>query len=88
MLAKKTLRLCKKYNALLIINDHIDWVYNLEKLTQDNIGLHLGQADATLEEARATLRKNTHIGITCHNSIPMALQAQELGANYVAFGCY
>jgi thiamine-phosphate pyrophosphorylase len=75
------LRLCKRYGALLLINDNVE----LARSTGAH-GVHLGQDDMPITEARALLGKGAVIGITCHNSLPLALQAERDGADYVAFG--
>jgi len=73
--------LCLSYNCQLIIND--DPV--LAK-TCDAAGVHLGQADGNLADARELLGCNAIIGSTCHNSLELASIAAKLGADYLAFG--
>jgi len=51
-------------------------------------GVHLGQSDGTIKEAREILGKDTTIGVTCHNSTHLGLVAAEQGADYVAFGAF
>ena len=74
-------KLCKALNAQLIINDDI----NLAKHCGAH-GVHLGQGDTEILEARAELGNTACIGITCHDSIELAEAAQAGGASYVAFG--
>ena len=50
-------------------------------------GAHLGQEDGDHAEARRLLREGT-LGITCHDSRHLAMEAGELGADYVAFGAF
>ncbi|MFH5925124.1 thiamine phosphate synthase [Roseomonas xinghualingensis] len=50
-------------------------------------GAHLGQEDGDHEKARALLKDAT-LGITCHASRHLAMQAGEMGADYVAFGAF
>ena len=50
-------------------------------------GVHIGQEDATYEEARAVLSEGI-IGVTCHDSRHLAMEAAEAGADYVAFGAF
>lgn len=73
--------LCKRYQAILIINDDI----NLAQQVQAD-GVHIGQTDVSIVDARRQLGPKMIIGVSCHNSIDLALQAQEQGASYVAFG--
>jgi len=65
---------------LFIINDYLD----VAKLV-DSDGLHLGQADTSIEIARRVLGKDKIIGISCH-SLKQALQAQSRGADYISIG--
>ena len=80
-IARQLKSLCDQYQAWLIINDSIQ----LAKLA-DAHGLHIGQNDTDLQEARALLGQNAIIGVSCYNDLNRAQQMQELGANYVAFG--
>jgi thiamine-phosphate pyrophosphorylase len=50
-------------------------------------GAHLGQSDGDHAAAR-TLLKDRILGITCHASRHLAMEAGELGADYVAFGAF
>jgi len=51
-------------------------------------GVHIGQEDASYEEARSIVGDKAIIGITCHDSRHMAIVAAEKGADYVAFGAF
>lgn len=51
-------------------------------------GVHIGQSDAPLKEARKILGPAGIIGVTCHNSRHLAMEAGEAGADYVAFGAF
>jgi len=51
-------------------------------------GLHLGQGDGDVREARGELGAEMQIGVTCHNSRHLAMEAGEAGADYVAFGAF
>ena len=51
-------------------------------------GVHLGQDDGTVEEARQRLGREAQIGVTCHDSRHLAMEASEGGADYVAFGAF
>lgn len=73
--------LCDQYQAWLIINDSIE----LAKLSHAH-GLHIGQQDSDLQQARAQLGPNAIIGVSCYNDLSRAQQVQAQGANYVAFG--
>ncbi|HQQ63665.1 MAG TPA: thiamine phosphate synthase [Pseudomonadales bacterium] len=79
--ATDLLQLCRQHDAILLVNDNLALA---EKIGAD--GVHLGQEDMSLAEARQALGNNAIIGITCHNSLTLAQQAQAGSANYVAFG--
>jgi thiamine-phosphate pyrophosphorylase len=51
-------------------------------------GVHVGQSDASLAEARKIMGANATIGVTCHDSLHLAMEAAEGGADYVAFGAF
>jgi thiamine-phosphate pyrophosphorylase len=51
-------------------------------------GVHIGQEDATYDEARRLLGPDRIIGVTCHASRHLAIEAAEAGADYVAFGAF
>lgn len=83
--ARALLELCRKHNAPLIINDHIELCLDL-----DADGLHLGATDidmhGDLAQARCRLGANRILGVSCYNRFELAQQAKEQGADYVAFG--
>jgi thiamine-phosphate pyrophosphorylase len=51
-------------------------------------GVHIGQSDASLAEARRIMGPDAMIGVTCHDSRELAMEAAEAGADYVAFGAF
>ena len=51
-------------------------------------GVHVGQSDASLTEARKIMGPDAMIGVTCHDSLHLAMEAAEGGADYVAFGAF
>lgn len=70
-------------NVAVILNDRPDLA---AKLGCD--GVHVGQGDATLAEARRLVGKDRMVGVTCHDSLHLAMEAAEGGADYVAFGAF
>ena len=78
--ARKLLPLTRSAGIPLIINDRIEVA---KKSGAD--GVHLGQEDASLKEARATLGKKAIIGRSTH-SPEEALQAQADGFDYIGVG--
>lgn len=79
--AKQLQQLCWKHHTLFIINNDIDLA---SKINAD--GVHLGKNDKPIQYARQQLSKNCVIGVSCYNDINLAQDAQNQGANYVAFG--
>lgn len=71
------------YDVALIVNDRADLA---AKLGAD--GVHLGQEDGSVAAARQLLGRDAQIGVTCHDSRHLAMEAGEAGANYVAFGAF
>ena len=51
-------------------------------------GVHVGQEDASTAEARAALGPQRIVGVTCHASRHLAVEAAEAGADYIAFGAF
>ncbi len=76
-------QLCQQYQVPLLINDDAQLAFD-----SGASGVHLGQSDDSLQQARALLGPNAIIGITCHDRLELALQAREGGADYVAFGAF
>lgn len=74
-------QLCQRYAVPFIINDDVDLAQQVQAA-----GVHLGQQDMGIAEARARLGDNAIIGISCHNRLSLAQQAEQAGADYVAFG--
>ncbi len=51
-------------------------------------GVHIGQDDMPLVQARKAMGPDAMIGVTCHDSLHLAMEAAEGGADYVAFGAF
>jgi thiamine-phosphate pyrophosphorylase len=69
--------------AAFIVNDRPDLARTLGA-----DGVHVGQEDAPYADARAMLGPKAIVGVTCHNSRHLAMEAAEAGADYVAFGAF
>jgi thiamine-phosphate pyrophosphorylase len=67
----------------LILNDRPDLAARL-----DCDGVHVGQDDAPYAEARRLVGPGRIVGVTCHASRHLAMEAAEAGADYVAFGAF
>src|ERR1700761_4281767 len=69
--------------AAFILNDRPDLAAEL-----GCDGVHIGQEDAPYAEARSLMGPDRIIGVTCHASRHLAMEAAEAGADYVAFGAF
>ena len=79
--ATQLLELCLQYNTLFIVNDDVDLC---KKVGAD--GVHLGQSDSDVNSARSQLGEKYIIGVSCHNNLKLAIEAEINGADYVALG--
>ena len=82
-LAEPLQAICAAHDVAFIVNDSIALA---KRLGAD--GVHLGQGDGDPKEARRLLGPDTQIGVTCHDSRHLAMEAGEAGADYVAFGAF
>jgi thiamine-phosphate pyrophosphorylase len=82
-LAAPLQQLCADHDTAFIVNDSIALA---RRLRAD--GVHLGQGDGDPREARRELGPGAQIGVTCHDSRHLAMDAGEAGADYVAFGAF
>lgn len=72
--------LCEKYQVPFVIND------DLELAAQFGLGVHLGQSDGEITDAKSKLPQGIIVGRTCLNSLELAQKAITEGATYIAFG--
>ena len=82
-LAEPLQRICADADVAFIVNDSVSLA---KRLGAD--GVHLGQRDGDIREARTMLGPSAQIGKTCHDSRHLAMEAGEAGADYVAFGAF
>jgi thiamine-phosphate pyrophosphorylase len=82
-LAEPVQRVCADRGITFIVNDSMSLA---KRLGAD--GVHLGQDDGDPRDARALLGPDAQIGVTCHDSRHLAMEAGEAGADYVAFGAF
>lgn len=82
-LAAPLQEICAARDVAFIVNDSVPLA---KRLKAD--GVHLGQQDGDVREAREALGRETQIGVTCHASRHLAMEAGEAGADYVAFGSF
>jgi len=79
--AETVLPLAQARGVAVIMNDRPDLA---ARLGCD--GVHVGQSDASYAEARRAVGPDRIVGVTCHDSRHLAMEAAEAGADYVAFG--
>jgi len=82
-LAAPLQEICAARDCAFIVNDSVTLA---KRLKAD--GVHLGQGDGEVREARELLGREAQIGVTCHASRHLAMEAGEAGADYVAFGSF
>ena len=75
--------ICRARDVAVILNDRPDLAARL-----DCDGVHIGQEDGTYTEARRLMGGDRTVGVTCHDSRHLAMEAAEAGADYVAFGAF
>ncbi|WP_298506055.1 thiamine phosphate synthase, partial [uncultured Sphaerochaeta sp.] len=80
MLGKRIKRICDAYDVPLVINDRLDVA-----LRVDAFGLHIGQHDLSVSEARAKLGPNRLLGVSVA-TVAQAERAQADGADYLGVG--
>jgi len=77
------MKLTNKHACLLLVNDDAELA-----ATINADGVHLGQNDISIPQARAILEKEKIIGASCYATLENAQHAVEAGANYIAFGSF
>ena len=82
-LAEPLQAICRAREVAFIVNDSVALA---KRLKAD--GVHLGQQDGDVREAREALGREAQIGVTCHASRHLAMEAGEAGADYLAFGAF
>ncbi len=75
--------IARAHDVALILNDRPDLA---ARLPCD--GVHIGQSDGPVSEARRMMGAERIVGVTCHDSRHLAMEAAEAGADYVAFGAF
>ncbi len=82
-LAAPLQEICAARDVAFIVNDSVALAKRLGAE-----GVHLGQRDGSIREARNELGPQAQIGVTCHASKHLAMEAGEQSADYVAFGAF
>lgn len=81
--ARRLAPLAQERGVAVIMNDRPDLAVRF-----GCDGVHIGQEDASIAEARKVVGKDAMVGVTCHDSRHLAMEAAEAGADYVAFGAF
>jgi len=79
--AREIRSLCSEYEALFIVNDDVELA---ARVGAD--GVHIGQDDGAIRDARQQLGSNAVIGASCYDQFALAEQVRDDGADYIAFG--
>lgn len=80
---KAILKQAQDAGVAVLINDRPDLARELKA-----DGVHIGQKDIPYDKARAIVGPDAIVGVTCHDSRHLGLEAAEAGADYVAFGAF
>lgn len=78
--ARQIVELAKAYSVPVVINDNIKLAAKL------GVGVHLGQQDGEVADAKDELQPNQVIGRTCHGKIELVEEAKNEGVSYAAMG--
>lgn len=81
--ARALMPVCHEHDVAFLVNDRPDLA---AELGAD--GVHVGQEDTPYAQARALVGPDRIVGVTCHDSRHLAMEAAEAGADYVAFGAF
>jgi thiamine-phosphate pyrophosphorylase len=81
--ARQIGQVCRDRNVTFIVNDDADLAVEI-----DADGVHVGEQDSTLPQARRIVGPKRLIGVSCYNDLDRARTASEQGADYVAFGSF
>ena len=76
-------KLCAKYSTPFLINDDVQLAMEI-----GTDGVHIGNDDTDYHVSRKLLGENAIIGISCYNEFARAILAEQMGADYVAFGAF
>ncbi|WIG56291.1 MAG: Thiamin-phosphate pyrophosphorylase [Rhodanobacteraceae bacterium] len=81
--ARALVALCREFDVPLIIDDDVELAD-----ASGAAGVHLGEDDPAIADARATLGSGAIIGVSCYDSLQRARDAASAGADYLAFGAF
>ena len=81
--ARALVDLCAAHGVPLLVNDDVELAR-----TCGAAGVHLGEDDADLPDARAALGGSAIVGVSCYDSLDRARALAAAGADYLAFGAF
>src|SRR5262249_38163331 len=81
--AQRLMPITRPYTVAFLVSDRPDLA-----LQCDADGTHVGQEDMSYDKSRRLLGQSKIVGVTCHASRHLAMEAAERGADYVAFGAF
>jgi len=81
--AEALIPICHAHDAAFIMNDSPELAVRCGAN-----GVHIGQDDGSVKQARKIVGESLVIGVSCHDSRHLAMEAGEQGADYVAFGAF
>lgn len=81
--AHRLMPIAQSSGVAFIVNDRPDLAVELGA-----DGVHIGQDDMPYTRARSVVGNNAIVGVTCHASRHLAIEAADAGADYVAFGAF
>lgn len=81
--AREMRQICRDRNVTFIVNDDAELA-----VAADADGIHIGDQDLTLPDARREVGPTKLIGVSCYNDLKHARRSSEQGADYVAFGSF
>ena len=81
--ARKLIPICHAHDVAFIMNDRPDLA-----VAANADGVHIGQDDGDIRKTRALVGPDRVIGVSCHDSRHLGMEAGEQGADYVAFGAF
>jgi|SRR5690348_6314554 len=81
--ARALAELCRRHGVPLIVNDDVELA-----LAAGAAGVHLGEGDSSIRDARGILGAAAIIGVSCYDSLERARGAAAAGADYLAFGAF
>ena len=81
--AQALAKICRQRGALFIVNDDPPLAREV-----DADGVHIGEDDAAIAQARSFVKEGRVVGVSCYDDLACAHSAARSGADYIAFGSF